>query len=79
MNFVFTYSIFKDELAICQRLKTSLEAESHRAEERISRFTQEKKELQSLLEEEKQKVLTVEKDLAVLKDTMTMMDEQLQV
>ena len=37
-------SIFKDELSICQRLKSSIESEVQRAEERIARYIEEKNE-----------------------------------
>lgn len=66
-------------MSICQRLKTTLESEVQRAEERVSRYMEEKKEVQLLLEEEKKKVEAGEKDLALLKETMMVMDEQLQV
>lgn len=66
-------------MSICQRLKSTLESEVQRAEERISRFVEEKKEMQTLLQEEKQKVEKGEKNLNILKETMTLMDEQLQV
>lgn len=66
-------------MSICQRLKSTLESEVQRAEERISRFVEEKKEMQTLLQEEKKKVEEGEKNLNILKETMTLMDEQLQV
>ncbi len=66
-------------MAISQRLKGSLESEVQRAEERISRYMEEKKEMQQLLEEEKKKVQAGEENLKVLKETMAVMDEQLQV
>lgn len=66
-------------MSICQRLKTTLESEVQRAEERVSRYMEEKKEVQLFLEEEKKKVEAGEKDLALLKETMMVMDEQLQV
>lgn len=66
-------------MSICQRLKTTLESEVQRAEERVSRYMEEKKEVQLLLEEEKKKVEAGDKDLALLKETMMVMDEQLQV
>lgn len=69
----------QDEMAINQRLKTTLESEVQRAEDRVTRYMEEKKEIQALLEEEKKKVQAGEKDLALLKETMMIMDEQLQV
>jgi ABC-type Fe3+-citrate transport system substrate-binding protein len=56
-----------------------LESEVQRAEERISRFVEEKKEMEKLLQEEKKKVEESEKNLNILKETMILMDEQLQV
>ncbi len=66
-------------MSINQRLKSTLESEVQRAEERISRFVEEKKEMEKLLQEEKKKVEESEKNLNILKETMILMDEQLQV
>ena len=66
-------------MSICRRLKSTLESEVQRAEERISRYDEEKKEMQKLLQEEKKKVEESEKNLNILKETMILMDEQLQV
>lgn len=56
-----------------------MESEIQRSEERIGRHNAEKKEIQLLLEEEKKKMEAAEKDITVLKETMTIMDEQLRV
>ena len=64
---------------MCQRLKLSLESELERAEERISRQVEEKTEMRQILEEEKRKLLEAENVIEILKETMTVMDEQLQV
>jgi predicted nucleic acid-binding Zn-ribbon protein len=74
----FSFSL-QDEMSISQRLKSTLESEVQRAEERISRYDEEKKEMQKLLQEEKKKVEESEKNLNLLKETMMLMDEQLQV
>jgi septal ring factor EnvC (AmiA/AmiB activator) len=66
-------------MSINHRLKSTLESEVQRAEERISRFVEEKKEMEKLLQEEKKKVEESEKNLNILKETMILMDEQLQV
>ena len=71
--------IFKDELSICQRLKSSIESEVQRAEERIARYIEEKNEFKKSLDEQKAKVLESEKNLVLLKETMSEMDEQLEV
>ena len=64
---------------MCQRLNLSLESELERAEERISRQVKEKTEMRQILEEEKRKLLEAENVIEILKETMTVMDEQLQV
>ena len=64
---------------MCQRLNLSLESELERAEERISRQVKEKTEMRQILEEEKRKLLEAENVMEILKETMTVMDEQLQV
>ena len=79
VNILITIFYFQDELAMCQRLKLSLESELERAEERISRQVEEKTEMRQILEEEKRKLLEAENVIEILKETMTVMDEQLQV
>jgi hypothetical protein len=64
-------------MSISQRLKSTLESEVQRAEERISRYDEEKKEMQKLLQEEKKEVEESEKNLNLLKETMMLMTEQL--
>ena len=66
-------------MSISQRLKSTLESEVQRAKERICRYDEEKKEMQKLLQKEKKKVEESEKNLNLLKETMMLMDEQLQV
>ncbi len=78
LNELLLFSL-QDEMSINQRLKSTLESEVQRAEERISRFVEEKKEMEKLLQEEKKKVEESEKNLNILKETMILMDEQLQV
>ena len=66
-------------MSICQRLKSSIESEVQRAEERIARYIEEKNEFKKSLDEQKAKVLESEKNLVLLKETMSEMDEQLEV
>ena len=67
----------QDELAICQRLKTSVESELQRSEERLSRYMEEKTEFQAKLDAEVAKKQETESNFNTLKETMVMMDEQL--
>lgn len=66
-------------MAICQRLKSTLESEAQRLEERAFRQTEEKKELQQRLDEKIKQLQDKESEFRLLKDTMATMDEQLQV
>lgn len=66
-------------MAICQRLKSTLESEVQRAEERVKRQTEEKNELKQRLDEKSKQIKDLENELRLLKDTMATMDEQLQV
>lgn len=59
-------------------MKGSVESELQRAEERLSRYNEEKAECQGKLEAEAAKRKEAESNMTILKDTMTMMDEQLQ-
>jgi hypothetical protein len=56
-----------------------LESEAQRAEERINRYAEEKRDLIKAMEEQKAKLQESEKNLVLLKETMAEMDEQLEV
>jgi len=56
-----------------------LESEAQRAEERINRYAEEKRDLMKAMEEQKAKLQESEKNLVLLKETMAEMDEQLEV
>lgn len=64
-------------MAVCQRLKRTIELELKNAEENISRHNEEKSRLLRSLEQEKAKLVEKEAIISTLKQTMDVMDEKL--
>ena len=62
-----------------QRQKSTLECEFQRAEDRVRRYTEEKAELQERFAELKAKAAVEEKNFNLLKETCSVMDDQLKV
>lgn len=62
-----------------QRQKTTIESEFQRAEERIHRSNEEKADLQERFTELKAKAAVEEKNFNLLKETCSVMDDQLKV
>ena len=72
-------SHIQDEMLLTQRQKASLESEIQRTEDRIRRCIDDKNELQEKFDELKKKADNEERNFTLLKESCSVMDDQLRV